>query len=81
MSDIWREFADKAHQRFEALVKECVERNLGCEVWQGLADHRVECHYGTFYVDGKPVCKTTPVLFEDGAFKFNFEDLTKEEKS
>jgi hypothetical protein len=81
MRDIYREIASKAHQRFEALVKECVERNLGCEVWQGLADRRVECLYGTFIVDGKPVCKTTPVVFEDGAFKFGFEDLTKEPKS
>lgn len=78
MRDVWWELADKAHQRFEALVKECVERNLGCEVWQGLAERRVECLYGTFTVDGKPVCRTTPVVFEDGAFKFCFEDLTKE---
>lgn len=81
MINIWRDCADRAHQRFEALVKECVERNLGCETWQGLADGRVTCLYGVFVVDGKPVCKTTPVTFDGGAFKFGFEDLTREKKS
>lgn len=72
-----REIAEQAHQRFESLVKEVVERRLGCETWQGLADNRLKCLFGTFFVDGHPVCKTTPVRFEDGCFKFTFEDLTK----
>lgn len=81
MTDYFRHFADVAHKRFEDLVKECVERNLGCETWQGLADCRVKCLYGAFFVDGHPVCRTTPVVFEGGALKFCFEDLTKDAKS
>lgn len=75
-----RACAKQAHDRFEALVKEVVERKLGCETWQGLADSRLSCLYGTFFVDGHPVCKTTPVRFEDGAYKFEFEDLTKDKQ-
>lgn len=66
-----------AHSKFESLVKECVERNLGCTTWEGLAAKRVSCVGGVFLVDGVEVCKTTPVVFDGGSFKFNFEDLTK----
>lgn len=72
-----QEMAKRAHEKFESLVKECVERNLDCSAWEGLASKRLACTGGVFTVDGKPVCATRPVVFEDGAFKFYFEDLTK----
>lgn len=72
----FRAVAEQAHQRFESLVKEVVERRMGCDTWAGLAGGRLRCVAGVFLVDDVPVCKATPVRFEDGCFKFEFEDLT-----
>ena len=75
--DYENEAAKAAHEKFESLVAECVERNLGCKTWEGLAKKRITCVGGVFLVDGNPVCKTTPVTFDRFAFRFHFEDLTK----
>jgi len=76
-NDMATDIQKQAHEKFEALVKECVERNLGCSAWEGLASKRLACTGGLFTVDGKPVCAASPVTFADGAFKFHFEDLSK----
>lgn len=69
-----------ACRRFEAQIEECVERNLGCSLMEGLERERVHTHAGWLFVDGRQVCYVEPPRLSGTNVVWVFLDFTAQEQ-